>query len=81
MVLKRTTLERSLEQAQESQKAWEDALDKQGVAEADRSKDTRWRSLDGDRRTILRRLKSVTATETLSAEVAARRNGSSSEEE
>lgn len=80
MVLKRATLERSLEQAQESQKAWEDALDKQGVAEADRSKNTRWRSLDGNRRTIIRRLQSVTATETLTAEMAERRTAAASED-
>lgn len=74
MALNRTILERQLENAQAAQKTYEDTL-----GESDpkvRKRDTKWRSLDADRRAVATRLFALKKIEERDADLIASRQGS-----
>ena len=73
MALSRDILERQLENAQTAQKAYEDKM-----GESDpkaRKRDTKWRSLDADRRAVATRLFALKKIEERDAALVAAKQG------
>ena len=69
MPLSRATLERQLQTANADLAACATSLQGKGLTEADLKKNTKWRSLNANIRTIRRRLAAVTVTEANNAAV------------
>lgn len=69
MPLSRATLERQLEAANADLAAYAKTLQEKGLTEADFKRNTKWRSLNADIRTVRRRLSAVTTTEANNAAV------------
>ena len=70
MPLSRSTLERQLQAANADLAAFSKTLQEKGLTEAQYKKNTKWRSLNAEIRTVRRRLAAVTQTETNNAAVA-----------
>ena len=69
MPLSRATLERQLQAANSDLAAYGKTLQTKGLTEADFKKNTRWRALNAEIRTIRRRLAAVATTEANNAAV------------
>ena len=69
MPLSRTTLERQLEAANADIATFAKGLKEKGLTEAEFKRNTRWRKLNADIRTIRRRLAAVAGTEANNAAV------------
>lgn len=69
MPLSRATLERQLEAANADLAAFGKTLQAKGTAESDFKKNTRWRALNAEIRTVRRRLAAVATTEANNAAV------------
>lgn len=69
MPLSRATLERQLQAANADLAAYGKTLQTKGLSEADLKKNTKWRSLNAEIRTIRRRLAAVASTEANNAAV------------
>ena len=78
MPLDRDTLERQLTSAQDALSACEKQLDEQGVAADKRRRNTRWRSLDSDRRKVINRLNSLSGKEARDEDARQRKAGKDS---
>ena len=59
----RERIERQLKLAESNLAAWTKQLDASKVAADQRGKNAKWRQLDGERRTLIRRVRAVTAVE------------------
>ena len=70
MPLSRTTLERQLETANADLAAFAKSLQVKGLTEAEFKRNTKWRALNADIRTVRRRLAAVAETEANNAAVA-----------
>ena len=79
MPLHRPTIEAQLQRAELSLSTWGKSLAEKGVAEADYRRSPKFRNLSARCTQIRRRLQSVAAGEAVTAEVAARKAGDSSE--
>ena len=73
MPLSRPTLERQLQAANADLATFAKSLQEKGLTEAQNKKNTKWRQLNANIRTIRRRLAAVTQTETNNAEVVQRK--------
>ena len=69
MPLSRTTLERQLQAANADLAAYAKILQGQGLTEAAFKRNTKWRALNADIRTVRRRLAAVAGTEANNAAV------------
>ena len=74
MPLSRTTLERQLQAANTDLQTYAKSLQEKGLTEAEFKKNTLWRSLNANIRTVRRRLAAVAKTEATNAEVAQRKS-------
>jgi hypothetical protein len=74
MPLSRTTLERQLQAANADLETFAKSLQAKGLTDADFKKNTRWRALNANIRTVRRRLAAVAKTEANNAEVAQRKS-------
>ena len=70
MPLSRTTLERQLETANADLAAFAKTLQVKGLTEVEFKRNTKWRALNADIRTVRRRLAAVAETEANNAAVA-----------
>ena len=73
MPLSRSTLERQLEAANADLATFAKSLQERGLGEAEFKKNTKWRSLNANIRTVRRRLAAVAVTEANTAAVAQRK--------
>ena len=73
MPLSRTTLERQLQAANADLATFAKSLQEKGLTEAQYKKNTKWRQLNANIRTIRRRIAAVTQTEANNAEVIKRK--------
>ena len=73
MTLKRSSLERQLEQAGAALAARETTLEEKGIPAKKHRRDTQWRGLNATRRKLRGRLARVGQTEALNEEVARRK--------
>ena|SRR5579872_3258752 len=73
MPLDQTTLNRQLDRAKENMAAWLKVLEKQGVAAADRRKNTKWRQLNAECNSIRGRIKAADAIKTRDEEAVKRK--------
>ncbi len=74
MPLSRTTLERQLQTANEDLASFAKSLQEKGLAEAEFKRNTKWRSLNANIRTVRRRLAAVAQTEANNAAVVQRKS-------
>jgi hypothetical protein len=73
MPLSRATLERQLQAANADLATYAKSLQEKGLTEAEFKRNTKWRSLNANIRTVRRRLSAVAGTEANNAEVAKRK--------
>jgi len=73
MPLSRSTLERQLEAANADLATFAKSLQEKGLGESEFKKNTKWRSLNANIRTVRRRLAAVAVTEANTAAVAQRK--------
>ena len=73
MPLSRPTLERQLQAANADLATFAKSLQEKGLTEAQNKKNTKWRQLNANIRTIRRRIAAVTQTEANNAEVIKRK--------
>jgi len=73
MPLSRTTLERQLQAANADLATYAKSLQEKGLTEAEFKRNTKWRSLNANIRTVRRRLAAVAGTEANNADVAKRK--------
>lgn len=73
MPLSRATLERQLQAANADLATYAKSLQEKGLTEAEFKRNTKWRSLNANIRTVRRRLAAVSGTEANNAEVAKRK--------
>lgn len=74
MPLSRSTLERQLEAANADLATFAKSLQEKGLGEAEFKRNTKWRSLNANIRTVRRRLAAVSVTEANTAAVAQRKS-------